>query len=126
MPYTSHGHWFGPGEPTLPAPDARARCGGPGMCRVCSKEANPLPQPGNPPQAEQVEYACRFTAWTLDGARERRVTKYDYTGTGDSGLQEARRVAADTRAWQPGQDLPVDAVVVSRPVVEWTEVPDAG
>lgn len=38
MPYISHGHWVGPGEPTQPAPP-RARCGGPGLCRVCGSEA---------------------------------------------------------------------------------------
>lgn len=39
MPYTTHGHWFGFGEPTLPKPDLRARCGGPPMCSVCNREA---------------------------------------------------------------------------------------
>jgi hypothetical protein len=38
MPYISHGYWIGPGEPTQPAPP-RARCGGPGLCRVCGSEA---------------------------------------------------------------------------------------
>jgi hypothetical protein len=37
--YTTHGRWFGPGEPTLPAPDMRARCGGPAVCLVCRAEA---------------------------------------------------------------------------------------
>ncbi|MFC3986482.1 hypothetical protein [Streptosporangium jomthongense] len=41
MPYTSHGHWYGPGKPTLPAPAQRARCGGLSMCRICIKEATP-------------------------------------------------------------------------------------
>lgn len=38
MPYISHGHWVGPGEPTQPEPP-RARCGGPGLCPVCAREA---------------------------------------------------------------------------------------
>lgn len=55
MPYTSHGHWYGPGEATLPTPAQRARCGGSLGCRVCIAEAgrhsdcgestNPRPSP---------------------------------------------------------------------------------
>lgn len=37
--YTSHGHQI-PGTPVLqPAPENRARCGGPGLCRECSVQA---------------------------------------------------------------------------------------
>lgn len=43
MPYTSHGHWYGPGDPTEPRPDATARCGGPAICRECSEEAGKQP-----------------------------------------------------------------------------------
>lgn len=36
--YTSHGHAI-PGTPLeLPRPDVRMRCGGPGLCKVCSDE----------------------------------------------------------------------------------------
>lgn len=38
MPYTSHGHWFGPGEPTEPRPQLVAKCGGPGICGDCVHE----------------------------------------------------------------------------------------
>ncbi|MGS2645884.1 beta barrel domain-containing protein [Streptosporangium sp. G12] len=75
-------------------------------------------------EPERIEYACRFTAWTNTDGIEKQVVKYDFTGTGDSGLSEARRMVRDTRAWQPRQNLPVDAVVVSRPVPEWAVVPD--
>jgi len=110
MPYTSHGHWYGPGEPTMPAPNARARCGGPRLCAVCKREAG------------QIEYACRFTSWTNTDGKDRQVTKYDQTGAGEAGLLSARTLAKQTRAWQPHHDLPADAVVVSRPVPEWTVV----
>ncbi|SEN88388.1 hypothetical protein SAMN05660976_08534 [Nonomuraea pusilla] len=39
MPYTSHGHWYGPGEPAQPEPTLKARCGGPALCPVCMREA---------------------------------------------------------------------------------------
>lgn len=70
-------------------------------------------------ETERVEYANRFTAWTNEDGVEKRVVKYDFTGSGDRGLREARRLVADTMAWQPHQDLPADAVVVFRPVSEW-------
>ena len=76
----------------------------------------------------KTEYAVRFTGWAPVPGRlgeEQRVTKYDVIGAGESGLEAARRIAENTRAWQPPADLPVDAVVVSRPVHEWTEVADA-
>lgn len=71
-----------------------------------------------------TEYACRFTGWAYDPATraEKRVTKHEEAGYGETGLREARRTAKDTREWQQGQDLPVDAVVVSRPIGEWAEV----
>ena len=76
----------------------------------------------------KTEYAVRFTGWAPVPGRlgeEQRVTKYDLTGTGENGLEVARRIAENTRLQQPHADLPADAVVVSRPVHEWTEVPDA-
>lgn len=126
MPYTSHGHWYGPGTPTPPAPQSRARCGGTRMCPVCSREAGPISRPKaeTPAEAARIEYACRFTAWTNTDGIEKQVVKYDFTGIGEPGLSEARRMVRDTRAWQPRQSLPVDAAVVSRPVPEWTIVPD--
>lgn len=42
MPYTSHGHWFGPGEPAEPRPQLVARCGGPALCSECWDEAKNL------------------------------------------------------------------------------------
>lgn len=45
MPYTHHGHWYGPGEPTQPGPQLVARCGGPGLCPGCSREAAASPMP---------------------------------------------------------------------------------
>lgn len=39
MPYTSHGHAYGVVDTSQPRPTAMARCGGPGLCAVCSKEA---------------------------------------------------------------------------------------
>lgn len=76
----------------------------------------------------KIEYACRFTTWVAVPGRPGemdRGARYDFTGTGESGFEGARRIVESTRAWQPHHDLPVDAVVVSRPVAEWKEVPDA-
>lgn len=44
MPYTSHGHWFGPGEPTQPGPSLRAKCMQFTGCAVCRREAG-MPPP---------------------------------------------------------------------------------
>lgn len=38
MAWSTHGYWLGTDPPTKPEPP-RARCGGPGICSVCSKEA---------------------------------------------------------------------------------------
>jgi len=73
-------------------------------------------------EPERIEYACRFTGWTNTDGAEEQVVKHDFTGTGEAGLSEARRMAKDTRQWQAVQGLPVDAVVVSRLVPEWTVV----
>lgn len=40
VPYTTHGHWYGLGEPTKPGPRLVARCGGPHMCTECALEAH--------------------------------------------------------------------------------------
>jgi hypothetical protein len=39
MPYTEHGHWYGGGEPTQPGPRLVAKCGGPGICEECTRQA---------------------------------------------------------------------------------------
>jgi hypothetical protein len=41
MPYTSHGHWFGEGEPTEPAPP-QVSCGYPYYCLRCLREVYEL------------------------------------------------------------------------------------
>lgn len=71
-----------------------------------------------------TEYACRYTDWIYDPATNGEIqsVRYDVAGFGVTGLGEARRIADDTRAWQPHHGLPVDAVVVSRPVGEWEPV----
>jgi len=66
MPYTSHGHWHGPGEPTLPAPEYKARCGGPVMCRVCMQEADPVPTP--PPGTPRQDYTLKVKNLTAGEA----------------------------------------------------------
>lgn len=69
-----------------------------------------------------TEYACRFTGYKYDpGTRDdKQATVYDLTGFGETGLAAARATVRDTRAWQKSRGLPVDAVVVSRLVPEWT------
>lgn len=39
MPYTTHGHRYGPPNPGEQLPQLIARCGGPGICVKCSTEA---------------------------------------------------------------------------------------
>ncbi|WP_299488813.1 DUF6275 family protein [uncultured Gordonia sp.] len=39
MAYTSHGHQVAGTPVETPRPDRVARCGGPGLCKVCSPEA---------------------------------------------------------------------------------------
>lgn len=48
--YTSHGYWYGPGDPTGDfEPLLMAKCGGPAICSTCKREATPKPvrQPMN-------------------------------------------------------------------------------
>lgn len=42
MPYTSHGHPYGVISADEPAPEMRARCGGPALCRTCKNDAGIL------------------------------------------------------------------------------------
>lgn len=72
--------------------------------------------------AELTEYACRFTGYRYDPETrdDKQATVFDLTGFGDAGLAAARAAVGDTRAWQKRKGLPVDAVVVSREVPEWT------
>lgn len=44
MAYTFHGHHI-EGTSTENPPDSRARCGGPGLCAVCSRQASVYPKP---------------------------------------------------------------------------------
>lgn len=69
-----------------------------------------------------TEYACRFTGYAYDPETrdDEQATIYDLTGFGEAGLAAARATVRDTRAWQEREGLPVDAVVVSREVPEWT------
>lgn len=41
MAYTNHGHWVGPGEPSIPRPPM-ARCGGLFVCTQCRHEATEI------------------------------------------------------------------------------------
>ncbi|MUN41462.1 hypothetical protein [Actinomadura litoris] len=54
MPYTTHGHWYGPGEPAKPGPRLVAKCNGLGGCAACREEAGllPLPEPETTPMAD--------------------------------------------------------------------------
>ncbi|WP_326646645.1 hypothetical protein OG884_18610 [Streptosporangium sp. NBC_01755] len=74
--------------------------------------------------AERIEYACRYTGWGTDPAtgEEAPAVVYEVAGEGDAGLLEAREAITPLRRWQAAQGLPVDAVVVSRPVHEWAVV----
>jgi hypothetical protein len=68
MPYTTHGHWYGPGHPAGPGPAAVARCGGPGICPQCSQEASrqsteDVIERHDPPS----DYICR-DEWRADTA----------------------------------------------------------
>lgn len=49
MPYTTHGYWYGPGEPTETSTRFVARCGGPGLCGQCAREAAAAPEPVTEP-----------------------------------------------------------------------------
>lgn len=72
-----------------------------------------------------TEYAVRYTSWAdLNGEEVQRI-RVDVVGGGEEGLNRARHTAAQTRGWQAIQGLPVDAVPVSRPIHDWTEVRDA-
>lgn len=71
MPYTTHGHWYGDGEPTEPGPQLVARCGGPAICYDCSVQAGgrptatfrqrpgdqPLPVPNGQPDVQSMVIA---------------------------------------------------------------------
>lgn len=53
MPYTTHGHWFGESDPTGPAPQLVARCGGPHLCTVCALEAHRADAATQQPQGRE-------------------------------------------------------------------------
>lgn len=56
MPYTSHGHWYGETEPTgtEARPSLVARCGGPGLCPDCARQA--IVQPSTRLVADDSHY----------------------------------------------------------------------
>jgi uncharacterized coiled-coil DUF342 family protein len=55
MPYTTHGHWYGTGEPTTPWPRLRAKCFGLGGCPVCRTEAGLPELPELPPKWSETK-----------------------------------------------------------------------
>lgn len=49
MSWTSHGHWYGEGDPPAQGgPDLVARCGGPAICPKCAVEAGAAPSGRHP------------------------------------------------------------------------------
>lgn len=62
MAYTSHGHAYGIIDTDQPRPTVIARCGGPRLCKTCSREAatpQPAAQPGGPDQSSPAEQVAR-------------------------------------------------------------------
>lgn len=49
MPYTSHGHWYGPGEPTQPGPRLIAKCFQLDGCATCRQDAGLTMRPEDVP-----------------------------------------------------------------------------
>jgi hypothetical protein len=57
MPYTSHGHPYGVVDTDEPKPVVVARCGGPGLCQLCSVQAGQLKErPGDQPLPVKNDY----------------------------------------------------------------------
>lgn len=49
MPYTSHGHWYGPGEPTRPGPSLISECLHLDGCATCRQDAGLTMRPEDVP-----------------------------------------------------------------------------
>jgi hypothetical protein len=99
MPYTSHGHWFGADAPTAEDVQPRlvARCGGPGLCPECAREAG-ADRPRRTVQryATRAELAERM-AVHMRGANDMDVSWEDLAMAALEGLAELH--------------VPVDALV---------------
>lgn len=72
--------------------------------------------------AELIEYGCRWTDWDHRSDEHKTRVRVEVGGYGDQGWMTAEHIAKQTRQWQPHHGLPADAVVVSRPIGEWTVV----
>lgn len=59
MPYTTHGWWYGPGEPTQPGPPLIAKCGGTAICRACREQAGLEPLPVHAPTTPTEQRPAR-------------------------------------------------------------------
>ncbi|WP_242892560.1 hypothetical protein [Actinomadura litoris] len=84
MPYTDHGHWYGPGEPTKPGPRLIAKCFGLNGCAACRADA------GLPPLSEPEPTPARTPSRSGDvPARHDRLAAAMLTPLIDRGLREA-------------------------------------
>ncbi|MEO3860890.1 hypothetical protein [Acrocarpospora sp. B8E8] len=95
MPYTSHGHAYGMIDTSQPRPNAVARCGGPRICAVCSREAEPQPVSEIPPgDPDQLAYtAAEKVARAFHQAYERLAPDHGYK------TREATAVPWDDVPW---------------------------
>lgn len=101
MPYTSHGHPYGVIDTSQPKPTAVARCGGPGLCKVCREEAGgnawmePVEQPS--PAGQGVNVGTIPIFLRIGNTEEAEVATIDVpiTLTGKPGPGHALAVSAD-------------------------------
>ena len=102
MPYTSHGHWYGPDEPTgtEARPMLTARCGGPALCPECARQAGAAGPRRNTVQRRR--YATRAELAGLMAERMRGENDMDST------WEDHANAALDALA---ELHVPVDALV---------------
>jgi hypothetical protein len=73
MPYTTHGHWYGPGDPTKPGPRLIAKCFGLGGCLECRTEAGLPSLPELPPKWSGMKTGAEDIHGLLRGMPRQRI-----------------------------------------------------
>jgi hypothetical protein len=82
MTYTSHGHYIEGTINTVGRPDTRTRCGGPGMCAQCSKEAQRAKPDVSYPVVQELGPVIPESEWKIGSPEDfqlkakRIVTEY--------------------------------------------------
>jgi hypothetical protein len=120
MPYTTHGHWYGPDEPTQPGPRLRAKCFGMEGCSACRAEAGLPPLEPTGPDHDEIPVppnssylGRRITiSW-----RNQRTTTGRLTEVTEHGIAQQM----DDGHWTFAPYISIASVRLAAPVTDPTE-----